>query len=71
MNCITVKGKRVCCPTQRKGQRSLSCDMSKRITFTPGKSNHAAKVRRGKALHRKFRCTRNKRTGQFTDCEPR
>ena len=49
-----------------------TCTVGKRsFTLHPGKSNHAAKVRRGKALHRRFKCAKNKRTGQFTSCTRR
>lgn len=46
-----------------------TCTAGKRtFTLHPGKSNHAAKVRRGKTLHRKYKCSQNKRTGRFTSC---
>lgn len=58
--------------TPKKGKGIKTCTIGKRtFKLHPGKSNHAAKVRRGKALHRKFKCTRNKRTGLFTSCTKR
>jgi hypothetical protein len=58
------------CKKARSGV--TTCTVGKRtFTLHPGKSNHAAKVRRGKALHRKFKCTRNKRSGQIVSCAPR
>lgn len=44
---------------------------TRKFTLHPGKDNTRAKVARGKALHRKFKCVKNKRTGRFTSCTPR
>lgn len=58
------------CKKSRTGVTTCKAG-SRTFTLHAGKSNHAAKVRRGKALHRKYKCSRNKRTGQITSCVKR
>lgn len=41
------------------------------FTLHANKDNKRAKAARGRALHRNFKCTKNKRTGRFTSCTPR
>ena len=55
------------CTEHTNGTKTCS-HRGRKWTFRPGKSNKAAKRARGKALHRKYNCTQNKRTGKFTSC---